>query len=173
MYLVRAVLCDLVVTDDSRLRGASGANYQITGKCEHGCRRQTPDKPAAKRPALRRENLGRGLRNQDRNALRHGLSLKAGRVAGAVGACSRFYANICRELVASPRHCDDGLRTFRKHLAQLPDMLREIPLIHKGVWPDGLEQLILGNYSSGVGHQIGQHLKRLRGNGNSGPRARQ
>ena len=43
------------------------------------------------------------------------------------------------------------------------DVLREVPLFHKGVAPHGVQQFVLGDQPVGVARQEEQDVERLRG----------
>ena len=66
------------------------------------------------------------------------------------------------KLIAAAGHGRDQAGFVSHCLAQPGDVLGQVAFLHKGVRPDGLQQLILGHHSSGVQNHVGKNVEGLR-----------
>jgi len=86
---------------------------------------------------------------------------------GVDGCWLRTTFDSGRELVALAWNCDHN--TIRaicggsrsESFAQKENVLREIALFNEGVWPDGGEQLLLGNYAMRMFSEVSEEIESL------------
>jgi hypothetical protein len=82
------------------------------------------------------------------------------------GLCRFGNRDIRRELVSLSSNGDDQASVFRvvtQRLAQMGDVLGQIPFFYERVAPHGLQQFLFGDQTVGVLHQQEKDVEGLRG----------